>query len=229
MLKNRFSFAGGFLLRVGENLMSLQNTLVTKLKNIEPREVLRKMGYRKITDKTIERLKRVLSNELLGLDKSHFDFKYSNLEFVKALCDLCEINFKSYQDDIDKQLEDISTLNHAYWPHVFVDTGFRRESQPIFALALLEGHRRLCLPIEYKLASLEEQVKYTKTLISEHYKNTEGHLDVWGDIKRYVLKTSETSSLVFNPQGDLIDEKVVDQNIAKVSLGSKDITKLLNN
>ena len=209
--------------------MSLQNTLVTKLKHLEPIEILRKIGYRKITDKSIERLKNVLSDKLLGFDKSNFDFKYSNVEFVKALCDLCEIDIKNYQDGIDKQLEHISTLKHAYWPQVFVYTGFRRKSQPIFALAFMEARRHLYLPIEYKLASLDDQVEYVKTLISEHYKKTEGHLDIWGEIRNYVFNFSKNEYLVFNPAGELIDEKGVTQNTAKLTLGNKDITKLLNN
>ena len=209
--------------------MSLQNTLVTKLKHIEPTKILRKIGYRKITDKSIERLSNVLSDEFLGLDKSYFDFKYSNCEFVKALCKLSEVDFNDYQNELEEQTVRATTLKYAFSPYVFIYTGFRRKSQPIFALAFMEGHRRLYLPIEYKLASLEEQVKYVKTLISEHYKNTEGHLDVWGEIRSYVFNSSKKEYLVFNPDGELIDEKVVAQNTAKVTLGNKDITKLLNN
>jgi hypothetical protein len=80
--------------------MSLQNILVAKLKNIDPVEILRKIGYRKISDKTIARLKNTLSSERLGLDKSEFDFKYSNIEFIKALCNLCEVDFTFYQEEI---------------------------------------------------------------------------------------------------------------------------------
>lgn len=208
--------------------MSLQNTLVTNLKSLESTEILRKIGYRKITDKMIERLESVLSDEFLGLNKSYFDFKYSNIEFIKALCEICEVNFKDYQDEIDKQTDNVTKLKHAYWPHVFVYTAFKRSSQPIIALAFMEGHRRLYLPIEYKLASLEEQVKYVKTLILEHYKNADGHLKLWGDIKNYVFNFSKNEYLVFNSNGELIDSKVVAQNRANLTLGNKDITKLLN-
>jgi len=209
--------------------MSLQNTLVTKLKHIEPGEILRKIGYRNINDKTIKRLTNVLSDELLGLDKNYFDFKYSNCEFVKALCKLSGVDLNDYQNESEKQIVRATILKYAFQPYVFVDTGFRRKSQPIFALAFMEGHRHLSLPIEYKAPSLEEQVKYVKTLISEHYKNTSGHLDVWGEIRRYVFNFSENAHLVFNPDGELIDETAVDRNTAKVTLGNKDITKLLNN
>lgn len=208
--------------------MSLQNTLVTKLKHIEPSEVLRKIGYRNISDKTIERLANVLSDEFLGLDKSYFDFKYSNCEFIKALCKLSNVDVNDYQNELEEQTVRATTLKYAFQPYVFVDTGFRRKSQPIFALAFMEGHRHLCLPIEYKAVSLEEQVKYVKTLITEHYKNTDGHLDVWGEIISYEFNYSKNACLVFNTNGELIDEKAVAQNKAKVTLGNKDITKLLN-
>ena len=209
--------------------MSLQNTLVTKLKYIEPSEVLRKIGYRNINDKTITRLENVLSDEFLGLDKSYFDFKYSNYEFVKALCKLCDVDLNDYQNELEEKKVRATTLKYAFQPYVFVDTGFRRKSQPILALAFMEGHRHLSLPIEYKAASLEEQVKYVKSLISEHYKNTDGHLEMWGKIKRYVFNFSENAHLVFSPDGELTDQKAVTQNTAKVTLGNKDITKLLNN
>jgi len=208
--------------------MSLQNTLISKLKHLDSVEILKEIGYRKINDKTISRLKNTLSSERLGLDENGFDFKYSNIEFIKALCDLCELDFNDYQDEIDNQLNRINTLKHAFRPYVFINTGFKRTTQPIFALAFLEGLRHLYLPNELKLESLDSQIEFVKKLIIEHYKIENGILPVWGEIKNYIFNVTEDSPLIFNPNGELVDNKTCSQNVATIKLGNKDITKLLS-
>lgn len=207
--------------------MSLQNTLITKLENIEPIEILRKIGYRNISDKTIARLKDVLASELLCLDKSGFDFKYSNIEFVKALCDLCNIEFNDFKEELEQLTNIAAKLNHAFRPYIFIYTGFKRASQSIIALAFLESRRHIYLPNEFKLESVESQIEYVKRLIVEHYKNENGVLSLWGDIENYVFNISENSYLTFNPQGVLIENKNSTQVTAKISLRNKDITTIL--
>ena len=208
--------------------MSLKNILISKLKHLDPVEILTGIGYRKITDKTISRLKNTLANEMLGLDKNGFDFKYSNIEFIKALCELCVLDFNDFQEEIDSQLNRINTLKHGFRPYVFIYTEFKRTSQPIFALAFMEGHRHLSLPNEYKLENLDTQIKFVKKLVVEHYKNESGILPVWGEIKNYIFNVAEDSQLIFSPNGEVVDNKTCSQNVATIKLGNKDITKLLS-
>lgn len=208
--------------------MSLQNTLITKLENFEPVEILRKIGYRKITDKTLSRLKNALASDYLGLDRNDFDFKYSNIEFIKALCEFCAVDINQYQDEINNLIERISRLKHGFNPYVFVYTGFKRSSQPIFSLAVMEGRRHLYLPNEYKLENLDSQIEFVKKMIIDHYNNENGVLLVWGEIKNYVFNATENRKIVFDPAGNFVDIKTCSQNIAKMTLKNKDITKLLN-
>ena len=203
--------------------MSLQSILNKKLENIEPIEILKRIGYRKITDKTIVRLKDTLSDELLGLDNSHFDFKYSNIEYIKALCRLCDVDFSVHSDELDERKENLLKLRHGFKTYVFVYTDFKRDSQPIIALAFMEQSRHLSLPVMNKLKSIDEQVEYVQKLVINHYETIKGHLDLWGEIKHYVFNLSQDEYIVINTDGTLSDALNITQNRATVSLGNKHI------
>lgn len=203
--------------------MSLQSILNKKLENIEPIEILKRIGYRKITDKTIVRLKDTLSDELLGLDNSHFDFKYSNIEYIKALCLLCDVVFSDHSDELDEYKQNLHKLRHGFKPYVFVYTDFKRDSQPIIALAFMEQSRHLSLPVMNKLKSIDEQVGYVQKLVINHYETVKGHLDLWGEIKHYVFNLSQDEYIVINTDGTLSDALNITQNRATVSLGNKHI------
>lgn len=209
--------------------MSLQNTLVTKFKYFEPIEILKKMGYRKITEKTITRLNDTLSDKILGLAKSHFDFKYSNIDFIKALCRVCDVDFNDYSDELFESQANFRELHYGFKPYVFIYTGFKRTSQPIFMLAFLERSRNLSLPIRNKRLSIDAQIEYVSCLIIEHYKKMGGYLNVWGEIKQYVFNFTETDYLVLNPDGSLSDSKDILQNRATIQLGNKNISTILTN
>lgn len=92
-----------------------------------------------------------------------------------------------------------------YQPEIFVDTRFKRTTQPIFALAVCEHFRHLRLDetalADYYAAGPDEQVQMLVKFVRRHYQDNDGKAAIWGNISHYVCKLEPSKVLIIYPDG----------------------------
>jgi transcription antitermination factor NusG len=88
--------------------------------------------------------------------------------------------------------------------YIYINTNFKRTTQPIFVLAFCESIRRLRFYGDEKLLfkSTEEILKILSKKIQKHYKENKGELKVWGKIANYQLHL-EGKTYIFDTDGVL--------------------------
>ncbi len=140
--------------------------------------------------------------------KGHYDLLYTAQDFFSHLAlalgfDKEEVNqvlasFGDYEKEIEK-------FKDAY---IFVNTNFKRKSQPIFALAALESKRRLSLfDLEILLyKNRDELIEIFRGMVKNHYKKTKGKLHTWGDIADYQIHLQD-EVIILDPEGNVLDKE----------------------
>jgi hypothetical protein len=182
--------------------MSLQYLIKSKLKLFNINELAKALGYSSI-NKLLERIDTVVKSDTLSLDNSHYDFHYSTPEFIRKLCDMLTIP-SNLCDKIMAEIEaKIQIKKFRFKSCLFVETNFKRKSEPIFALAALNGRRYL--PVEgFQGIALNDQLKYIQRLIKSHYAE-QPELEMWGKISQYVYYYDEKTIIIFSTSGEIID------------------------
>jgi len=103
--------------------------------------------------------------------------------------------------------------------HIFVNTNFKRTSQPIFALALLESRRRIKIDAkELTFKSLDEILVIVSSIVKSHYKETQGDIGIWGKAVNYVYHHYDNKTYLFNHNGNEIENIVINESRAVLSL-----------
>lgn len=101
--------------------------------------------------------------------------------------------------------------------YLFIETNFKRASQPIFVLAIMEGSRNFKID-RYKFKNKEEELKFIKDFVKKHYKENSGKIELWGKIKHYVYKSDWFDNyLIIDIYGNIINE-VDDYRFYKASI-----------
>ena len=188
--------------------MTLLNTIKEKAATFPNDEILKKMGYHN-KEAGKQRLDSLLKSYNLydWLKAGGFDMKYSSEAFLKKLIEVLGIE----NADADKEIEEyrgrmdaISKMAH---PYIYIDTHFRRQSQPIFVLAFMEGKRRIKIDKEELYGkSLEEVLESISLIIRNHYEESGGSLPVWGKIYTYAYHHTDGSSYIFDTDGKVQDD-----------------------
>jgi len=108
-------------------------------------------------------------------------------------------------DDLRVHVDD---ERYGYRPWLFVDTNFKRTSQPVFVWAFLESQRRLNLPKELKREPLQEQLDYLKSCIADYLDSlkAEDVNAVWGRPVGFYCHLSDTHGLKLDLYGELIED-----------------------
>lgn len=213
-----------------EVAMRLQDEIRQRLAHCSYRDIAELMGYHKVDNRMLDRIHAIFTDPYLGLHSGYYDFKYTGIEFIEALCSLLNISFSDFTDEIDSIEDEYLDKKNRFKSFVFIDTGFKRQSQPIFMLMALEHYRYLYLDYEIRLTPLANQIDYVKKLIREHYKNNDGDLDMWGIITKYSFCYDEGKYIEFTPDGDVLGE-TDGKNIsrAEMRLNNKNLTPLIIN
>lgn len=204
-----------------------QQELQVKLTHICLRDIALLIGYNKVTaGKAASRIANVLSDPYLGLYAGKYDFKYSDEQFLSKLCEVVGVNISDHELDAIRAA--YTDRRDRFKSYVFVDTGFQRTGQPIFALAFCEHQRNLQLDYDVRVKPIYEQVEYIKLLVRKHYAEKNGVCGIWGDIQKYVFFYEEGCQLALNPDGVILGEPEA-VNIGKATLTARgaDVTKLL--
>lgn len=184
--------------------MNLHNELQLKIANTSLKDIALLMGYRpKHADKASQRIQRAIDDPNLGLDDAGFDLKYSDEEFLKKLCEVLDLDSPSVLEEIKKVSDNAFEIRTRYQPWIWVDTGFKRTHEPIFVLAFIEHFRRIPLP-ELAGLPLDEQIEKVKKGILRHYKENDGKLLIWGEIKKYWFHYGENQVIAFSPDGTVL-------------------------
>ena len=209
--------------------MKLQDELQISLAHCNYNDVAQHMGYSKSgRGKAAQRITHVLADPNMGLNSGAFDFKYSNDQFLTALCNVLGIDVIDHKQQLDAIHDEYTDRRERYKAHVFIDTNFKRQSQTLISLACLHGQRFIQLPYEIRIKPLFEQVDYVQSLVKKHYKDNDGEIGIWGDIQKYVFFYAPDSKLALTPDGAILDEpEVVNISRATVSVGNADVTKHL--
>jgi len=190
------------------------------------KELLRRMGYRRF-DKALERLNSLTQAPSIEswLRESRYDLHYSGKEFLRKLFEVLDLPLEPLEEElrrIDAKEIALAKMQH---PYIFVDTRFKRRNEPIFALAFMEGSRRISLDKrEVAEMPLPQVLSKVSQIIRRHYAQNDGKLKLWGPIHSYVYHHIDGSTYVFDRAGNLLtDSEPIEESKAELTLKGKPI------
>ena len=106
--------------------------------------------------------------------------------------------------------------------YIFVNTNFKRKSEPIFALAFCEARRNIGLNKTGLIFKTDKEIfQIISKVIKEHYIDSDGNIGIWGDIANYVYHHSDGESYIFDIDGNLIKNEIVLESKAILIIGGK--------
>jgi hypothetical protein len=185
--------------------MKLRILLREKVASEDSDHILRAMGYSaSALPRARIRLHNLLEEPDLGILSGRYDFRFSNREFLRALTHVVGIDSNYAEAQLSVIEADIAREGRAFKPWVFVETDFRRRGEPIFALAVLEGKRRLTLPKGCWSLPQSQLVAVAADTVRTHYAMCQGQLLIWGAVREYWLRSSETEQIVMDVSGKVV-------------------------
>jgi len=207
--------------------MTLQETIREKIEDIGADEVLNRIGIQDITPKARERLSNLVNDRLLGINKSFFDFKYSNIEYIKAVCKALNINFNDYKSEYAFISGQASAYMSLKSPCLFIETDFIRSGQPIFMLAFLEQKRRIELSKELILEGVDVVIEYSKKIVKNHFLVSGRYIEFWGTIKHYVLIIDGFGSIKISVEGEVVSINQCKDRHANLIFNNHELVNLI--
>lgn len=207
--------------------MKLQQELQLRLSTCNLKDICHLMGYK--DDRSVTRVRDVVTDPCLGLFKGGYDLKFNDAEFLSKLCSVLGIDINEFKAELDAIHAEHDDRRDRFKSYVFVDTGFKRTTQPIFALAGLSWQRYIRLEYEVRVQPLSEQVVYVQRLIKSHYEKQNGQLGIWGDIKKYLFVYAEGEQLEISPDGIILgesDTSPIDE--PSLTVGNTEITFVIS-
>ncbi|NTV13143.1 MAG: hypothetical protein HGA96_04310 [Desulfobulbaceae bacterium] len=209
--------------------MNLNELIKERLKGQDLNVVAAELGYHN-REKGGLRIRDLVESENLGVGTSGYDFKYSNKELLSKLCELLGIDRTLCDEHLCLVNAEQLIEERRFAPHIFVDTGFRRNNEPIFVLALLESTRYIRLPDAIGRLPLRQQLPHVKDLVRRHYSSPHGEaklmgaLPIWGEILGYIYRYNDFVVLELNPEGMVINARAkYDTPLATLSLNGREI------
>lgn len=193
-------------------------TIKEKLNSQDIPTLYKKIGYNS-SKKFILTLEKLESTDSIynWIYSGHYDLVFNAKDFLINLCDVLKID-KSFVNEEIQKVENLYTEQERFKnSYIFVNTNFKRKSEPIVALALCERFRRISLYKNEKLLfkSKDEILKIVSNIIYNHYVNNKDGLVLWGKIENYLLHlfdeiyTFDTKGNLINSINDKLEQKVV--------------------
>ena len=161
-------------------------------------QICKKLGYNNITPciEKINYLEKYGIEEYLKINFK-YDFILGAEMFLKELIKLC-----GEKEDINT-FEKIRNKLSKKPGLLYVNTNFKRNSQPIFALAAMSSLRNVTIDRK-NFENKDEELKYVSNFIKNHYKENNGKLKMWGKIINYVYKSDAFKKyLIFDTEGNI--------------------------
>ncbi|MEA3544354.1 MAG: hypothetical protein U9R69_03930, partial [Thermodesulfobacteriota bacterium] len=188
------------------------------------------MGYqRQNSIMALNRLTLLLAApNLLGwFNQSAFDFKYSNREFVLKLGDILNIPQSEVIAGVTAVNKEQVRIEKMFPAYIFIDTKFKRQGQPIFSLAFLEGVRHINISKYDVLQNKTAELQRIQHIVMQHYRENNGHLKLWGKIHRYLYVYDVKQRLAILPNGEIANDNGCQLQKASLTLKGKDICSVL--
>lgn len=186
---------------------NFKTDLVLRVAAMPREEILKAMGYPRPTSANLERLQSVLGNPEFGLNDSGFDFKYSSEGFLRALCVVTGMDMALADQRISRLKKYLDEEREAFKPYLWVDTGFKRRSEPLFALAVCEHQRYLDFTKGFWRLSIDRQLGRAQCLVREHVYETSGDLGIWGPIKQYWFYYKKDAAYLLARNGEVVGKQ----------------------
>lgn len=186
---------------------NFKTDLVLRVAAIPRDEILKSMGYLKPTSANVERLQTVLDDPGFGLTDAGFDFKYGSEGFLRALCVVTGMDMALADQRIRRIKRYLDEEREAFKPYIWVDTGFQRKSQPLFALAACEHMRHLDFPKGFWRFSIDRQLGRAQCRVREHVYETGGAIGIWGEIKQYWFYYKKNAAYLLARNGEVIGKR----------------------
>lgn len=205
--------------------MTLLDKIKQQLKQNSHEEILTAMGYFNIKRGRQTLLRFTTTDSIyLWLKNGTFDMKYTSKEFLLKLCKVLDIPSYSYEEEIRQSLHRINAIRVMRKPYVFIDTQFKRASQPLFVLAIMENERRIQIDKELLVYKSNTEIfSIISELVQDHYVKSGGALRMWGTIDVYVYHHVDGTQQVFNPDGTHYHHLCITETKAELAVGNKTI------
>ena len=90
---------------------------------------------------------------------------------------------------------------------------------------MLESNRNLILPMEELIFKSEDEVfRIISFIVTQHYKNSDGKIGIWGTTINYIYHHSGGKAYIFDINGNRInDDKYVCESRATLTINGKDL------
>lgn len=202
-------------------MQTLSSKIKTILKSKDLALVAKELGYANI-QKGISRINELIDIDYFGLiyeGYGQFDGVHANHTLFKSLCKICNIK----DEEVEKELYAIElikdTLRKANYKYIFINTNFKRKSEPIFALAAMEYTRTISNLNFLQQFSLEKQIDQVARIIKNHFEANDGKLQLWGEIKSYAYYHNEDQKpIIFDSHGNVTENDEIIVSKTKLSL-----------
>jgi len=196
--------------------MQLHNRLKEELKTTSKEIISKKLGYTSAS-KGLNSLDSFLTYQSLNhwLRSGFYDFKYDAKEYFIQLCQILSIPKEDMETELKYQKKLSDEINSFSDSDIYINTDFKRITQPLNVLALMEHTRRIAIPKEALLFKTDTEIfKIISNLVKEHYLTCKGELALWGEICNYVYYHRDKKTYVFDKDGNLLptDTKVNQSN-----------------
>jgi len=126
------------------------------------------------------------------------------------------------KDELSLELEKERFINC----YLFINTNFKRKSEPIFVLAFMEHKRRIAYKSIGNLyfKSDNKILEIVSKFVKEDYFTCDGTIKLWGDIVSYNWHHLDDKIYVFNKNGSFkISTRNIVESKATLSIKGKEI------
>jgi len=190
--------------------MKLINMIKQKLEITNQQELIKKLGYNSVS-KGLKTLDKFSCSEglHLWLSSGNYDLVHTTTSFLERLCVELGIEPSLYEEELALAVSKNVALSKFKDCYIFINTNFKRTSEPIFALAFMESKRRISLDkndIIFK--DIDEVLNIVSTVVRDHYLSTKGKLALWGKIENYVYHHGDDKTYIFDTEGKIIEPNI---------------------
>ncbi|WP_201555531.1 hypothetical protein [Psychrobacter sp. 72-O-c] len=166
---------------------------------LRPQHIVKAMGYPQTqTIPACDRLRHVLSSDILGLNDTDVDIYFTANEFLRALLLVLDIRYQPFQADI-AQIE--YDLAHYPYPlpryRLTADVDFEFTAGANWmSRGVAASKANAYLPKNIAKMNESERESIVLKCIDEHYKKYHGNLPYDGVIKGYRLITKQRNEII---------------------------------
>ncbi|ALF60701.1 hypothetical protein AOC03_01990 [Psychrobacter urativorans] len=166
---------------------------------LRPQDIVKAMGYpQQHTIVTCDRLRHVLSSDILGLNGSDVDTYFSAHEFLKALLIVLDIPYETFADNITQIEFDLANYPYPlsqYRLRAVINFKFTAGANWM-SRGVAASKANVYLPDDIAKLHHVERESIVQQCIHAHYKKYKGNLPYNGEINGYRLIVKQRHAVV---------------------------------